>query len=124
MHCPHTIIGDVLGNAMNLGVTLPVYASICKELGQAFDIPGLSQQDDAITGMTGASLLASHLTWASTHEAGRDEAFNVVNGDVSAGARCGRRWSQSPALSTAACQCKPCRLPSKWPPARQCGAAW
>ncbi len=32
--------------------------------------------------MTDARLLARHLEWASTTEAARDQAFNVVNGDV------------------------------------------
>lgn len=82
VHRPHTIIGYALGNAMNMGVTLAVYASICKELGQAFVFPGSRQQYEAATDMTDAQLLARHLTWASTHEAGRNQAFNVVNGDV------------------------------------------
>ena len=82
VHRPHTIIGYALGNAMNMGVTLAVYASICKETGQPFVFPGSRQQYEAVTDMTDAALLARHLTWASTHEAGRDEAFNVVNGEV------------------------------------------
>jgi len=32
--------------------------------------------------MTDARLLARHLTWAATTPAARDQAFNVVNGDV------------------------------------------
>jgi hypothetical protein len=32
--------------------------------------------------MTDARLLARHLEWAATTEAARNEAFNVVNGDV------------------------------------------
>jgi hypothetical protein len=32
--------------------------------------------------MTDAGLLAEHLLWATTTPAARDEAFNVVNGDV------------------------------------------
>ncbi|QNK75125.1 SDR family oxidoreductase [Variovorax sp. PAMC28562] len=82
VHRPHTIVGYALGNAMNMGVTLAIYASICKETGQAFVFPGSRQQYEAVTDMTDARLLARHLTWASTCEAGRDEAFNVVNGDL------------------------------------------
>jgi len=33
IHRPHTVIGKAVGNAMNLGTTLAVYASICKETG-------------------------------------------------------------------------------------------
>ena len=33
VHRPHTVIGFALGNAMNMAVTLAVYASICKKTG-------------------------------------------------------------------------------------------
>ncbi|MGI4758640.1 MAG: SDR family oxidoreductase [Janthinobacterium lividum] len=82
VHRPHTIIGYALGNAMNMGVTLAVYASICRETGRPFVFPGSRVQWNSLTDMTDARLLARHLTWASTSEAGRDQAFNVVNGDV------------------------------------------
>ena len=36
VHRPHTLIGWALGNAMNMGVTLAVYASICRETGRGF----------------------------------------------------------------------------------------
>jgi hypothetical protein len=32
--------------------------------------------------MTDARLLARHMLWATTTPAARDQAFNVVNGDV------------------------------------------
>ena len=41
VHRPHTIIGYALGNAMNMGVTLAVYATICRETGRPFLLPGL-----------------------------------------------------------------------------------
>ena len=82
VHRPHTIIGYALGNAMNMGVTLAVYASICKATGKPFVFPGSAVQWNSLTDMTDGRLLARHLTWASTTDAGRDEAFNVVNGDV------------------------------------------
>src|SRR3954454_4459815 len=34
VHRPHTLIGWALGNAMNMGVTLAVYAAICRETGR------------------------------------------------------------------------------------------
>lgn len=82
VHRSHTVIGRALGNAMNMGVTLAVYASICKETGQAFLFPGSQQQYESVTDMTDAMLLARHMTWASTSPNGRNQAFNVVNGDV------------------------------------------
>ena len=36
VHRPHTIIGYAVGNAMNMGVTLAAYATICRESAQAF----------------------------------------------------------------------------------------
>jgi nucleoside-diphosphate-sugar epimerase len=82
VHRPHTIIGYAVGNAMNMGVTLAVYASICHETGRPFTFPGSAVQWNGLTDMTDARLLARHLTWASTTDAARDQAFNVVNGDV------------------------------------------
>jgi nucleoside-diphosphate-sugar epimerase len=79
---PHTIIGFALGNAMNMGVTLAAYATICRETGRPFLFPGSSAQWNSLTDMTDARLLARHLEWAATTPSARDQAFNVVNGDV------------------------------------------
>ena len=82
VHRPHTIIGYAVGNAMNMGVTLATYASICRETGWPFLFPGSAVQWSSLTDMTDARLLARHLQWASTTPAAENEAFNVVNGDV------------------------------------------
>jgi nucleoside-diphosphate-sugar epimerase len=82
VHRPHTIIGYAVGNAMNMGVTLATYASICRETGRPFLFPGSAVQWNSLTDMTDARLLARHLQWASTTPAAANEAFNVVNGDV------------------------------------------
>jgi len=82
VHRPHTIIGYAVGNAMNMGVTLAVYAAICRETGRPFSFPGSATQWNGLTDMTDAELLARHLEWAATTEAARNQAFNVVNGDV------------------------------------------
>lgn len=82
VHRPHTIIGYAVGNAMNMGVTLAVYATICRETGRPFAFPGSPTQWASLTDMTDARLLARHLEWAATTEVARNEAFNVVNGDV------------------------------------------
>ncbi|WP_435008678.1 SDR family oxidoreductase [Tundrisphaera lichenicola] len=82
VHRPHTIIGYALGNAMNMGVTLAVYATICRETGRPFVFPGSPQQWEGLTDVTDARVLAKHLEWASTSEAGRNQAFNIVNGDI------------------------------------------
>ena len=82
VHRPHTIIGYAPGNAMNMGTTLAVYASICKELALPMRFPGSSVQWKCLTDMTDARLLAKHLLWASTTPAARNQALNVVNGDI------------------------------------------
>lgn len=82
VHRPHTIIGYAVGNAMNMGTTLAVYATICKELGKPMQFPGSSVQWQCLTDMTDARLLAKQILWAATTPAARNQAFNVVNGDV------------------------------------------
>lgn len=82
IHRPHTIIGDAIGNAMNMGVTLAVYASLCKATGRPFLFPGSPTQWNGLTDMTDSRQLARHVTWASTAPAARNEDFNVVDGDV------------------------------------------
>lgn len=82
IHRPHTIVGYAVGNAMNLGVTLAVYASICKALDRPFVFPGSPVQYECLSDVTDARLLARHILWAATTPAARNEAFNVANGDV------------------------------------------
>lgn len=82
VHRPHTVIGMAVGNAMNMGTTLAVYATLCREIGRPFRFPGSAAQWNGLTDMTDARLLARHLLWAATTPEARNEAFNVVNGDV------------------------------------------
>ncbi|WP_047488955.1 SDR family oxidoreductase [Terriglobus sp. TAA 43] len=82
VHRPHTIIGYALGNAMNMGVTLAVYASLCKEAGTPMIFPGSSAQWHGLSDMTDARILAKHLLWAATTDAAKNQDFNIVNGDV------------------------------------------
>jgi nucleoside-diphosphate-sugar epimerase len=82
VHRPHTIIGFAVGNAMNMGVTLAVYAEIQRARGRPLIFPGHAVQWNGLTDMTDARLLASHLEWAATSPVARNQAFNVVNGDV------------------------------------------
>lgn len=82
VHRPHTVIGWAIGNAMNMGVTLAVYASICRETGQPFVFPGSPEQHEAATDMTDARILARQLEWAATEPAAANQALNMVNGDI------------------------------------------
>jgi nucleoside-diphosphate-sugar epimerase len=82
IHRPHTVIGMAVGNAMNLGTTLAVYASICKETGRPFQFPGSQAQWEGLSDVTDARILAKQLVWAADTDAARNEAFNIVNGDI------------------------------------------
>jgi nucleoside-diphosphate-sugar epimerase len=82
IHRPHTVIGKAVGNAMNLGTTLAVYASICKQTGRTFQFPGSQAQWNGLSDVTDARMLAKQLVWAADTDAARNEAFNIVNGDL------------------------------------------
>jgi nucleoside-diphosphate-sugar epimerase len=71
-----------VAGAMNMGTTLAVYASICKELGKPMLFPGSAAQWNGLVDITDARILAKHLLWAATTPAAKDQAFNIVNGDV------------------------------------------
>ena len=82
VHRPHTVIGKAVGNAMNMGTTLAVYATLSRETGRPFAFPGSAAQWSGLTDMTDAGQLARQLLWAVETEAAHDQAFNIVNGDV------------------------------------------
>ncbi|MDQ0381280.1 SDR family oxidoreductase [Amycolatopsis thermophila] len=82
VHRAHTVIGHAIGNAMNMATTLAVQAVLCRETGRPFRFPGSEAQWHGLTDMTDADLLADQMIWAATTDAGRDQAFNVANGDV------------------------------------------
>src|SRR3984957_12309108 len=82
VHRPHTIIGQAIANAMNMGSTLAAYASICRELGRPFTFPGSAAQWNGLSDMTDTRVLAKQLVWASTHDFAKNEAYNIVNGGI------------------------------------------
>jgi hypothetical protein len=67
---------------MNMGATLAVYATICRETGRRFTFPGSAAQWNGLTDMTAATQLARHLLWTVATPAAHNQAFNVVNGDI------------------------------------------
>jgi nucleoside-diphosphate-sugar epimerase len=82
VHRPHTVIGKAVGNAMNMGTTIAVYATLCRELGRPFRFPGSAAQWNGLTDMTDARLLAKQLLWAAETPDAANQAFNCANGDV------------------------------------------
>jgi nucleoside-diphosphate-sugar epimerase len=79
---PHTVIGYAPGNAMNLGTSIAVYATLCRETGRPFRFPGSPQSYNGLVDMTDAGILARHLEWEAVTKNAADQAFNVVNGDT------------------------------------------
>jgi len=82
VHRPHTIIGRAVGNAMNMGTTLAVYATICRETGRPFHFPGGEVAWNGLLDMTDAGILAQQILWAAETPAAANTAFNITNGDV------------------------------------------
>lgn len=82
VHRSHSVVGYALGNAMNMGVTLAVYATLCRERGQPFIFPGSREQWNFLTDVTDARILAKQLEWAATTPAAYGHAFNCSNGDL------------------------------------------
>jgi hypothetical protein len=82
VHRPHTIIGKAIGNAMNMGSTLAAYASICQETGRKFKFPGSAAQWNGLSDMTDSRMLGKQLVWASTSDFAKNNAYNIVNGDI------------------------------------------
>ncbi len=82
VHRPHTVIGESVGSAMNMGTTLAAYATLCRETGRPFRFPGAAAQWHGLTDMTDAGQLARHLLWAATTPDAANQDFNIVNGDI------------------------------------------
>jgi nucleoside-diphosphate-sugar epimerase len=82
VHRSHTIIGHAVGNAMNMGMTLAVQASVCRARGMPFVFPGNEVQWNGLTDMTDAGLLARHRSWAAQTGDLPSQAYNVANGDL------------------------------------------
>ncbi|MCP2638533.1 SDR family oxidoreductase [Microbacterium sp. HD4P20] len=79
---PSVVAGVGLGNPMNLAMVIAVYASISKELGIPFRFPGKPGAYGSLIEMTDADLLAKATVWAATDPAGRNQAYNITNGDM------------------------------------------
>ena len=76
---PVLIVGHSLGSAMNLIPAIGVYAAMMKRDGQPLHYPaGAARVAQAVD----AELLARAMAFIGETEAGRDQAFNVANGDV------------------------------------------
>jgi hypothetical protein len=84
---PSYICDFAPNRARNLITVLGAYAAICRELGVPLDFPGSAAGYSVLSELSDANCLAEAIVFVSTHEAGRNAAFNVTNGDCF-------RWSQ------------------------------
>jgi nucleoside-diphosphate-sugar epimerase len=84
---PDFIFGFAVGNPMNLGNLIAVYASLCKELGVPLRYPASPTAYNVLVNGTDATLLAKAMEWTALNEACYGQIFNITNGDVF-------RWSQ------------------------------
>jgi nucleoside-diphosphate-sugar epimerase len=78
---PEGTVGFGVGNPMNLGMSIAVYATISKELGLPLRFPGTEEAYRALYQLTSAEILAKATTWAGQSDAARNEIFNITNGD-------------------------------------------
>lgn len=67
--------------ARNLITVLGTYAAICRELGVPLDFPGTDRGYSALSELSDANRLAEAIIFVATHEAGKNVAFNITNGD-------------------------------------------
>ena len=88
VHRPHTVIGWAIGNAMNMGVTLAVYGTICRESGRPFVFPG-PEQYNAATDVTGSTILAAQLEGPLRPRRQRTRHSTSSTATCSAGVACG-----------------------------------
>lgn len=79
---PSVVSGFGLGNPMNLGMVIAVYAAISRELGLPLRFPGKPGAYDKLLEMTDAGLLAKATVWAATDPCAANQAFNINNGDL------------------------------------------
>jgi len=78
---PEATFGFGLGNPMNLGMSIAVYATISKELGLPLRFPGTEKAYRALYQVTSAEILAKATVWAGRSPAANNEIFNITNGD-------------------------------------------
>ena len=79
---PSIVIGYAPTNQMNLGAIIAVYATLCKQTGKPFTFPGTTACLDVFYDFTETQLLTEHLEWTVESPAAKNQAFNVINGDV------------------------------------------
>ncbi|CAI0451693.1 unnamed protein product [Linum tenue] len=82
VHRPNQIWGFSPYSMMNAIGSLCVYAAICKHEGLPLIFPGTKASWNCYSDSSDADLIAEHQIWAAVDPYAKNEAFNIVNGDV------------------------------------------
>src|SRR5690606_5835540 len=72
---PGVVGSTVPGNAMNLALSIALYASLCKALNLPLRFPGAEQTWHSIVDHTDGELLAEATVWAATSPVAENQAF-------------------------------------------------
>jgi nucleoside-diphosphate-sugar epimerase len=78
---PSYICDFAPARSRNLITVLGAYAAICRELGVPLDFPGSAAGYSVLSELSDATLLAEAIVFMATHQACRNQAVNVTNGD-------------------------------------------
>lgn len=82
VHRPHTMIGYALGNAMNMGVTLAVYGSICHARGEPPERRSAQRGPAVLTPISRRALIGQRRArrWRAAGTAGHGWPATVAHG--------------------------------------------
>lgn len=76
---PDVVVGDIVGNPMNIVMVMGVFAALSREAGVPLRFPGsLKTYDGAFAQTTDADWLARASVWAALAPNAAGEAFNLV----------------------------------------------
>jgi nucleoside-diphosphate-sugar epimerase len=77
---PDVVVGDIVGNPMNIVMVMGAFAALSREAGLPLRFPGtLTTYDGVLAQTTDAAWMARASIWAALDPAARGEAFNLVN---------------------------------------------
>ncbi|KAG5543543.1 hypothetical protein RHGRI_016320 [Rhododendron griersonianum] len=82
VHRPGTIFGFSPSSRMNIVGTLCVYAAICKYENKPLKFPGSKAGWNSLKVASDADLIAEQQIWAAVDPYGKNEVFNISDGDV------------------------------------------
>lgn len=76
---PDVVVGDIVGNPMNIVMVMGVFAALSRQAGVPLRFPGSHKTyNGALAQTTDAGWMARASVWAALDPAARNEAFNLV----------------------------------------------